>query len=240
MKRMSFAATTAQMYDRSKTVTRRTLGTWADLAPGDTVMAIEKGMGLAKGERQKCIHAIEILANDPIPLLPLTATEVAAEGFPDRSPEWFIAEVWTKLHGPETDIEVQRLEFRHRLDLWVPGFLPSNGTHGGYFRAVNCNKCDRDHVNHGSHGVVDPGCLILCDAMTAYPNPGPKEWERRILGDADQVSTWTFEERCTAFEACGPCAEAKAAEQAKQWPIEATDAWKPRQAQHVDGQVSLL
>ena len=46
---MSFAITTSQVRDRSKTVTRR-LG-WRFLKRGDVVCAVVKNMGLKKGEK---------------------------------------------------------------------------------------------------------------------------------------------------------------------------------------------
>ncbi len=47
MKNISFALTTKQFLDGSKTVTRR-LG-WANLKPGEILMACEKCMGLGPG-----------------------------------------------------------------------------------------------------------------------------------------------------------------------------------------------
>lgn len=60
MRNMSFMLTTQQMYDRTKDVTRR-IGWW-NLKPGDAVMAVEKGMGLKKGEKVKRIYPIRILS----------------------------------------------------------------------------------------------------------------------------------------------------------------------------------
>ena len=45
-RRMSCSMTVPAVRDRTKTVTRRHVDTWRDLAPGDRVVLIEKGMGL--------------------------------------------------------------------------------------------------------------------------------------------------------------------------------------------------
>jgi hypothetical protein len=47
MRRISFALTTTQVQNRTKTVTRR-LG-WNNLKPGDRLQPIYKGMGVEKG-----------------------------------------------------------------------------------------------------------------------------------------------------------------------------------------------
>ncbi len=54
MRNMSFMLTTQQMQDRTKDVTRR-VGWWF-LKPGDVIMAVEKGMGLKKGEKIKRMY----------------------------------------------------------------------------------------------------------------------------------------------------------------------------------------
>ena len=43
---MSVSMTTDAVYGRTKTVTRRHPDTWQDLAPGERLTLIEKGMGL--------------------------------------------------------------------------------------------------------------------------------------------------------------------------------------------------
>ena len=236
MRRMSFAATTKQMYYQAKTVTRRNPDTWTWLEPGDLVMAVEKTMGLTKGERQKCIHPIEILDVSVVQLLPLTPAEVAAEGFPDMTEAEFLAQVWGPLHGPVTGSEtVRRIEFRHRLDLWTPGYLMSNGTEGEMFRADWCYQCAHDHAVHfdpDNAGYPDkPGvCRILTESLTAYPGPGPDEWESRVVdGQLDK--------RCTAFQQC-VCDIPSAIPGGV--PVEIEDRWRPKQHKTLEGQQTLL
>lgn len=111
---MSFALTTPQMRDRSKTVTRRT--GWRFLKEGEIVCAVEKGQGLKRGEKVVRIGLIRILDVRPERLdvmLDRGRTECAAEGFPGRSPASFVA-MFCRTHkgcGPGT--VVTRIEFEH-------------------------------------------------------------------------------------------------------------------------------
>ena len=114
MRRMSFSATTEQMHSGQKTVTRRAPETWKLLKPGDRLMAVEKAMGLAKGEKQRKIGEIEIISNTVEYLADLTDAEVEAEGFPGCSRGWFLSNVWRDLHGPYNNADqVRRIKFRH-------------------------------------------------------------------------------------------------------------------------------
>jgi len=108
---MSFAATTAQMWAGSKTVTRRDPATWARLAPGDRVMAIEKGMGLPAGAKQVTIRPIEIVSNELVALGAGDDAEAAREGFES----WVeFAATWQRLHGRYDPFAmVRRIEFVH-------------------------------------------------------------------------------------------------------------------------------
>ena len=111
MRRMSFSATTEQMHNRTKTVTRRGVNTWAGLSPGDEIMAIEKGMGLAEGEKQVPIGVIEIVSNQVEPLGNVNEAEARLEGFGSLSE--FVA-VWDGLNGGwHEDGLVRRIQFRH-------------------------------------------------------------------------------------------------------------------------------
>lgn len=51
MRNISFALTTEQIRNQTKTVTRR-VG-WANLKPGTLLQPIEKGQGLKKGDRAR-------------------------------------------------------------------------------------------------------------------------------------------------------------------------------------------
>jgi len=112
-KRMAFSKTIPQMRGRTKTVTRR-FGWWDGdtdeprVQPGDIVLAIEKGMGLAKGERQKVLHPIEIISIRREPLGIIDAADILREGFPGMSPDEF----FRVLGGKPSDV-VTRIEFRH-------------------------------------------------------------------------------------------------------------------------------
>lgn len=73
MRNMSFMLTTAQIRDRSKTVTRR-LGWW-NLRVGDVVMACEKCQGLGKGGKiitltpsRSCLDAASHWSRSPRPM----------------------------------------------------------------------------------------------------------------------------------------------------------------------------
>lgn len=114
MRQMSFSLTTAQMRDRSKTVTRR-LG-WAKLQPGTTLMAIERGMGLKKGERVVPIHPIRVLDVRREPLDALLGwvygpAELVLEGFPGMDPCAFLALPSFARLSPST--LVTRIHFEH-------------------------------------------------------------------------------------------------------------------------------
>ena len=110
MRNMSFAATIPQMYDRSKTVTRRR--GWKFLCPGDEVMAVEKSMGLKKGEKIKRIHTIRILDVRQEPLWLITEEDVAQEGFPLWRRWRFLRFLRTEFRCKIGD-SVTRIEFEH-------------------------------------------------------------------------------------------------------------------------------
>ncbi|MBC2712657.1 MAG: hypothetical protein HGJ94_17220 [Desulfosarcina sp.] len=117
-RRMSFAMTTEQAWSRTKTVTRRK--GWGFLRPGDVVQQVEKGMGLKKGEKQRKIHLIRIVSNVPEPLSDMIwnpvygKSECVKEGFPDKSPRWFL-DMYCRhnnvtIHDPQNRIEFEYLE----------------------------------------------------------------------------------------------------------------------------------
>ena len=85
---MNFMLTTQQVRNRTQTVTRRT--GWDFLKPGDIVNAVEKGMGLKKGEKIKHICKIRIKSTYWEALFRITKEECNKEGFPEMSPDDFI------------------------------------------------------------------------------------------------------------------------------------------------------
>ena len=78
---MSFAMTTEQIRNKTKTVTRR-FG-WDFLKAGDIVNAVEKSMGLQKGEKIKRICQIEIVSIRKESLSSISKDDVTREGFPE-------------------------------------------------------------------------------------------------------------------------------------------------------------
>lgn len=107
---MSFAMTTAQMNARTKTVTRR-FGWW-NLKPGDIVCAVEKGMGLKKGEKLKRLGYIRIISTRTEPLDAITQEDCIREGFPDYSPGMF-TDMIQDHYGCEPNDISNRIEFEH-------------------------------------------------------------------------------------------------------------------------------
>ena len=113
---MSCSLTVDEVLARTKTVTRRHLATWSGLSPGDHLTLIEKGMGLAKGEKQVVLDVVEVVSSLLVPLWPITRAEVNAEGFPEMSPNEFV-EFWLISHGldgadPQQTL-VRRIEWRY-------------------------------------------------------------------------------------------------------------------------------
>jgi hypothetical protein len=76
---MSFALTTPQFLDGTKTVTRR-MG-WLFLKPGDLVLGVEKCQGLKKGEKQKPLGVIRIVSVRRESLYHITVADLVREGF---------------------------------------------------------------------------------------------------------------------------------------------------------------
>src|SRR5437016_5637880 len=91
---ISFSMTTPQFLDGSKDVTRR-VG-WEYLRVGDLLSAVEKGMGLKKGEKVKRIGTIRVVdvRQEPLDLMTRDPeyglTECRREGFPNMAPSEFI------------------------------------------------------------------------------------------------------------------------------------------------------
>jgi hypothetical protein len=112
---MSFSMTTQAVYDREKTVTRR-LG-WNDLKPGTILNAVEKGMGLKKGEKVKRICQIRVVSVTREPLIDIQDayhgnSECIREGFPDMQP-WEFADMFAKHNGCDWGTIVNRIEFEY-------------------------------------------------------------------------------------------------------------------------------
>jgi hypothetical protein len=111
MKRMSFALTTEQIKNKTKTVTRR-LG-WDDLRPGDLIQPVVKCMGLKKGENQELIGGpIRVVAISSQRLYQISFEDVRHEGFPQLSQEGFI-DMFCKANNCDRNTRVNRIEFEY-------------------------------------------------------------------------------------------------------------------------------
>lgn len=88
MRLMSFALTTSQLLDGSKTVTRR-VG-WANLKPGDRLRAVRKAMGLKPGEKVDVLAEIEVVSVRRERLDFINKADCIAEGFPHLTPAQFV------------------------------------------------------------------------------------------------------------------------------------------------------
>jgi hypothetical protein len=107
---MSFALTTEQVENKTKTVTRRNC--WNMLKVGDKIQPVVKCMGLKKGEKQQKIGGpIEVVSIRKEPLNAITQQDVIMEGFPGKTPEWFI-EMYCKANRCAPDRLINRIEYR--------------------------------------------------------------------------------------------------------------------------------
>lgn len=107
---MSFAMTTSQFRMRTKDVTRR-FGWWF-LNSGDVLCGVEKAMGLKKGEKINRLGLIEVVSTRAEPLNAITYDDVIREGFPDYTPEDFIA-MLVSHYRVSPQAEVNRIEYRY-------------------------------------------------------------------------------------------------------------------------------
>lgn len=113
VRHMSFALTTRQMQEKTKTVTRRK--GWLFLKVGDRLQAVVQGQGLQKGEKVKKLGVIEITAVRREALSDITREDVIAEGFGAGlvwSGEQFV-EMYRAANGGPAHQPVTRIEFRH-------------------------------------------------------------------------------------------------------------------------------
>ena len=110
MRNMSFSETKAQMYARTKTVTRR-LG-WRFLKPGDIVQAVEKSQGLKKGEKITPICRIRVVAVRREKLQHITMADVIREGFSMLTKGEFVS-MFCNLNRCLPDTVINRIEFEY-------------------------------------------------------------------------------------------------------------------------------
>lgn len=111
---MSFSMTTEAVRNRTKTVTRR-LG-WEDLQPGTVLWAVEKGMGLKKGEKVKRICLILVVGVNREPLHWVLdyygPEETQREGFPELTTREF-QQMFMKANHCWEYTPVNRIEFEY-------------------------------------------------------------------------------------------------------------------------------
>lgn len=114
-RKISFSLTTPQFLAGTKDVTRR-LG-WEKAKPGDLMDAVEKAMGLKKGERMVILGRIRLIDVRFEPLGQMIADrvygkrEVVREGFPNMSPDEFVAFFCQSHTGCWPARVITRLEF---------------------------------------------------------------------------------------------------------------------------------
>jgi len=117
MRNISFSMTTAQFIDGSKDVTRR-FGWWF-LKSGDRLMAVEKAMGLKKGEKIVRLGEIEVISVRREPLSEMSRDleygleELRREGYPFgcTSPTEFVIRLAKKQNVSRHEF-VNRIEFK--------------------------------------------------------------------------------------------------------------------------------
>ena len=109
MRSISFALTKAQFLNGTKDVTRR-LG-WATLGPGDRLRAVEKAMGLKKGEHPVVLGVIEVVSVRRERLYEITPDDVRREGFAWMTQSQFVS-MFCEHMGCANDAMVTRIEFR--------------------------------------------------------------------------------------------------------------------------------
>ena len=109
---MSFAMTTKQVAERSKTVTRR-FGWWF-LKPGDMVQPVEKAMGLRRGEKIKKLGGLIRIVNvRKEHLYMITNDDCIKEGFPDYTPDDFAYMMVNYYNNCDFYTQVNRIEFEY-------------------------------------------------------------------------------------------------------------------------------
>lgn len=110
---MSFALTTDQVRNRTKTVTRR-LG-WVKAKAGDVVQPVVKGQGIPKGGTVERIGGpirFVSVTREPLEHILKRPLDVVLEGFPRMSPAEF-GEMFCKHTGCDPTDEITRIEFEY-------------------------------------------------------------------------------------------------------------------------------
>jgi hypothetical protein len=107
---MSFQMTTQQYRNKTKTVTRR-LGWWK-VNIGEVMNGVEKCQGLKKGEKMVKLGQHRIVGARLEPLNAITQEDCVREGFPEMTPDEFVA-MFTRHHNCLPTQTVNRIEFEY-------------------------------------------------------------------------------------------------------------------------------
>lgn len=107
---ISFALTTEQFLNRTKTVTRRR--GWKNVKAGDVLMGCEKCMGLRPGGKLNKLGLIRVVSARREQLDAITDADVVREGFPGCSGYWFV-QMFCREMGGDINQEVTRIEFEY-------------------------------------------------------------------------------------------------------------------------------
>jgi hypothetical protein len=108
---MAVSLTEPQVRARTKTVTRR--AGWRMLRVGDQLTLCRKVMGRRRGEPLERIAAVKVVSLRREPLDAISAADVAAEGFPQWTPEEFVSFFCRTHRGCGPGTEVTRIEWRY-------------------------------------------------------------------------------------------------------------------------------
>ena len=107
---VSFALTTQQILDETKTVTRRSGK--RQYKAGQLIQAVNKAMGFKKGEHPVKLKLLEVTNVCYEPLDEITVTDLKHEGFPDMTKRQFI-DMYCKANKVTPNSIVQVIEFRY-------------------------------------------------------------------------------------------------------------------------------
>lgn len=107
---MSFMLTTGQIRNKTKDITRRLK--WLFVKPGDILNAVEKGMGLKKGEKVVRICQIRVISTRLERLSKVTKEDCIREGFPQMEPREFV-KMFSKHNKCEETKTVNRIVFEY-------------------------------------------------------------------------------------------------------------------------------
>lgn len=155
MRNLSFALTTEQIRNRTKTVTRRKGTWWATvLKPGTLLCAVEKSQWIKKGGLVRlCVIRVVSVGRGPleVPAWHMhrrwhTADEPAREGFPEMTWEQFVGMFCDHMRCQPRQI-VTRIEFEYVAQAPVDDCRDCN-SFGGRYRGLHRNGLCRC-VCHG-------------------------------------------------------------------------------------------